>query len=167
MIDTRYRIPLVLRCWRFFFQYEGPPLKEQVDANQRQKVSSDCSFTSLNRTAIKETVAWDFWALFFINWLHPSPDSHLKIFSSSVAISPSYLLAFYKKTACIKHGSFWISMFQYMDIFESPCIETRRFKNFWVLYTEIFESPCIETRRLEYMNSLPYKTSMFQYGTRR
>ena len=53
-------------------------------------------------------------------------------------------------------------MFQYTDIFES-CIETQRFKNFCVLYKEIFESPCIETRRLEYMNSLPYKTSMFQY----
>ena len=54
-------------------------------------------------------------------------------------------------------------MFQNTDIFESPCIETRRFKNCCVLYTEIFESPCIETRRLEYMKSLPYKTSMFQY----
>ena len=44
-------------------------------------------------------------------------------------------------------------MFQYMDIFESQCIETRRFKNLCVLYTEIFESPCIETWRLENMNS--------------
>ena len=54
-------------------------------------------------------------------------------------------------------------MFQYTDIFESPCIETQRLKNLCVLYMEIFESPCIETRRLEYMNRLPYKTSMFQY----
>ena len=49
-------------------------------------------------------------------------------------------------------------MFQYMDIFESPCIETRRFKNknkknFCVLYMEIFESPCIKTWRLENINS--------------
>ena len=44
-------------------------------------------------------------------------------------------------------------MIQYMDIFESPCIETRRLKNFNVLYTQIFESPCIETWRLENKNS--------------
>ena len=62
-------------------------------------------------------------------------------------------------------------MIQYMDIFESPCIETRRleymnnlpYKTSMFQYMEIFESPCIETRRLEYMNSLPYKISMFQY----
>ena len=48
-----------------------------------------------------------------------SPDSHPKIFSSSVAISPSY----------------W--PFQYTDIFESPCIETQRFK-ISVFYTRIF-----------------------------
>jgi len=80
-----------------------------------------------------------------------SPDSHPKIFSSSVAISLSYW-PLNKKSVCIKHGSFLISMFQYMDIFESPCIETRRLKNFCVLYTEIFESPCIETWRLENTN---------------
>ena len=43
-------------------------------------------------------------------------------------------------------------MFQYTDIFEFSCIETRRFKNFCVLYTEVFESSCIETQRLEIMN---------------
>jgi len=41
-----------------------------------------------------------------------------------------------------------------MDIFESPCIESRRLKNLCVLYTEIFESPCIKTWRLENMNSV-------------
>ena len=40
-------------------------------------------------------------------------------------------------------------MFQYTDIFESPCIETQKFKNFCVLYTDIFESPCIESQRFK------------------
>ena len=44
-------------------------------------------------------------------------------------------------------------MFQYMDIFESRCIETQRFKIFCVLYKENFESLCIETWSLEIMNS--------------
>jgi len=91
-------------------------------------------------------------SVFLINWKYPDPDSHPIIFSSSVAISPSYW-PFKKKSACIKHGSFWISMFQYTDIFESPCIETRRFKKVCVLYMEIFETPCIETWRFKNMNS--------------
>ena len=54
-------------------------------------------------------------------------------------------------------------MFQYTDIFESPCIETQRLKNVCVLNTGIFESPCIETWRFKNMSSFAYKTSMFQY----
>ena len=82
---------------------------------------------------LKGTIAWDFRTLFF-HKLVPStqsPDSHSKIFSSSVAISLSYW--HFKKKICM--------------------YKTRKFLNLRVLYMEIFESVCIETRRLENMNS--------------
>ena len=42
-----------------------------------------------------------------------------------------------------------ISMFQCTDIFEYPCIEKQRYKNYRVLHTEIFLSPCTETQRFK------------------
>ena len=75
--------------------------------------------------------------------------------------SPCFIMRRFKNLHVWKHGDWKIltvlpyktSMFQYMEISESPCIETWRFKNFCVLYMEIFESPCIETRRFKNMNS--------------
>jgi len=101
---------------------------------------------------IKGTVAWDFWTLFFCKLVVPGPLIYtLNYFHHLLRFHR--VIGFLKKMACIKHGSFWISMFQYTDIFESPCIETQIFKNFCVLYTRIFESLCIEKWRLENMNS--------------
>ena len=68
-------------------------------------------------SCLERTVAWDFITLFFQKLVVPSPLIHtLKYFH--------HLLRFHrviglwrKKSACIKHGSFWISRFQYTDIF--------------------------------------------------
>ena len=55
-----------------------------------------------------------------------------------------------KKSACIKHGSFWISVFYYMDIFD-------------VIYTQIFKSSLLKHGDWKIWTVLPYKTSVFQY----
>ena len=111
---------------------------------------------------VKWTVAWDFWTLFFPQiGSTQSPDSHPKVFSSFDVISLSYW-PYKKKSMCIKHGSFWISMFQYTDIFESQW-KTLRFKNFFVLNMEIFEYSCIETGILENMNSFALQNLCVHY----
>ena len=59
-----------------------------------------------------------------------------------------------KKSPWFKHGEFWISVFQYTEIQKSPCIETWRFckqscSHFWISvfqYMEIQKSPCIKHR---------------------
>ena len=48
-----------------------------------------------------------------------------------------------------KHGDFWISLFQYMEIQKSPC---KKHKKFWIFvfqYTEIQKYPCIESWRFK------------------
>jgi len=47
-------------------------------------------------------------------------------------------------------------VFRNMEIFESPCFNTWRFKNLLGLNTKIFESPCFNTRRFKNLHVLKH-----------
>jgi len=67
-----------------------------------------------------------------------------------------------------------IAVFRTMEIFESTCFNTWRFKNLRSLNTEIFESSCFNTQRFKNLHELKHEgfvrqncsyfpISMFQY----
>jgi len=78
------------------------------------------------------------------------------------------------KNICVhKHINFWISVYQYTDIFESPCIETRRLKYFGVFWISVYwnteirkyeqfcltKPQCFKTRRFLNLRELKYGDS--------